>query len=59
MNNETTTQTEKNMSLTNTEEKTGASLIRLGDSKELAIETVLNKRSKNADTYFYFNAYNL
>jgi len=55
--NQTTTQTEMNMGLTKTEEKEVSTLIRLGDSKELALETVISNRSRNADTSFYYNTY--
>lgn len=48
-----------NVVLTESEQKTVASLIRLGDSKELAIETVIKQRSKQDATEFYHNAYHI
>ena len=43
--------------LTNEQIKTVKTLVRLGDSLELAIKTVLNK--KEFDVNFYKNAYEL
>jgi hypothetical protein len=47
--------------LTNQETKTYKILVRLGDSKELALKTVISERSKEAKKLesksFYSNAY--
>jgi hypothetical protein len=43
--------------LTNKEVKSFETLVRLGDSIQLAYETVLNERTKEDSTEFYRNAY--
>jgi len=43
--------------LTTKEIETLTILVRLGDSKELALKTVLNERGKDNSTDFYRNAY--
>lgn len=43
--------------LTNKEQETVKILVRLGDSLELAIKTVLAERNKKTDYEFYYNAY--
>lgn len=51
----------ENAKLTSKELKTFESLVRLGDSKELALETVIMEREseakKEAARAFYLNAY--
>jgi hypothetical protein len=43
--------------LTNKEVRSFETLVRLGDSIQLAYETVLNERTKEDATNFYRNAY--
>ena len=45
------------LELTNKEVKLFETLVRLGDSIQLAYETVLNERTKENETEFYRNAY--
>lgn len=43
--------------LTNKELETFKILVRLGDSKELALKTVLSERQKQTNNQFYINGY--
>ena len=45
------------LELTNKEAKSFETLVRLGDSIQLAYETVLSERTKENETEFYRNAY--
>ena len=54
--NETQTQSET-MTLTEKEQAQVQRLMQLGDSKELAIETVVELRKKESNTEFYNAAY--
>ena len=45
------------LELTNKEVKLFETLVRLGDSIQLAYETVLSERTKENETEFYRNAY--
>ena len=47
----------KNINLTEKENNEVNTLIRLGDSEELAVQTVINNRSRNTDNSVYFQAY--
>jgi hypothetical protein len=43
--------------LTIKEQQIVNSLVKLGDTLELAVETVLNNRNQEIDCDFYYNAY--
>ena len=54
----TTQEMQKGLGSLNTKETaTYQSLVRLGDSKALALQTVLADRSKDSNNDFYYNAY--